>query len=135
MTDAQEIVRWHDFSLSPEPVVFKVGDEEFECLPEIPLDSISDMAKLAQLTNAGDGQLGKIYDFFDGIMVPESAARFRQRGARPTPDAPNPRPIGLRHIMVILPWLMEVYGLRPTEPSSDVSTGSDDDATSSTDGV
>ena len=41
----------------------------------------------------------------------------------------------MRHIKNILPWLMEAYGLRPTEPSDESSTGFADDALSSTDTV
>lgn len=127
---ADDIVRFRDFSLSPEPVTFRIEPDTFECVAEIPLDSLAEMANLASGSEDRGAQLRRIYDFFDGIMTPTSAAVFRERGQKG-----NPNPIGMRHITALLPWLMEVYGLRPTQPSDESSTGSDDDDTSSTAGV
>jgi hypothetical protein len=134
MTDP--IVRFRDFSPSPEPVQFQVNDDIFECIPEIPLDGLAQMAQLAQLGSGTPGELlNKVYDFFDGVMTPDSAALFRARGRISTADRPNPNPIGMRAITQILPWLMEVYGLRPTQPSDESSDGSGTDDTNSTDGA
>ena len=134
MTD--DIVRYRDFTLSVEPITFDISPDTFVCLPEIALDSLAELASL-NIRAEGDtkGQLAKIYDFFDGIMEPDSAARFRARGAISTKETPNPHPIGMRHVIALLPWLMEVYGLRPTQPSDESLDGSDGTATSSTDGV
>lgn len=134
MTD--DIVRYRDFSLSPEPITFEIAPDVFTCFPEIALDTLAEMSGLS-LGGGGDtgSQLSKIYDFFDGIMEPDSAARFRERGRKSTKENPNPYPIGMRHVMDILPWLMEMYGLRPTQPSDESQGGSDGTATSSTDGV
>lgn len=133
MTDT--VVRFMDFSMSPEPVTFKIEPDVFECVPEIPLDSLAEMSRLG----GGDGdpasRLTQVYDFFDGIMTPDSAVTFRARGRKGTKENPNPHPIGMRHVKEILPWLMEVYGLRPTQPSDESSDGSSDDSISSTDGA
>jgi hypothetical protein len=130
--------RFKDFSGSPDPVVFRIAPDDFECLPEIPLDAMAQMAELGgKLDDSGSAhvQLGRVYEFFDTIMTPTSAYLFRQRGRVSTPDDPNPNPVGMRAITEILPWLMEVYGLRPTQPSDDSSAGSTPDDTSSTVGA
>lgn len=130
MTD---IVRFKDFSLSAEPVTFRIAPDDFECWPEIPLDSLIELSTLNM--NGGDRkeQFDKLKDFFDGIMPPEQAARLRERCRPSTKEAPNPHPIGMRHIQNMLPWLMEVYGLRPTQPSDESEDGSPPADTSSTD--
>ncbi len=127
MTD---IVKFKDFSLSPEPISFKIDPDVFHCVPEIPLDALADMAGLAtraESATAGD-TLRKVYDLFDGILFTESAVLFRARGEKGSDN-----PIGMRHVKDILPWLMEVYGLRPTQPSDESSDGSTDGDGSSTD--
>jgi len=129
-----DVVRFRDFSLSPEPVTFDIAPDTFECLPEIPLDALADMANLASTsTDDRSASLRRIYDLFDGILLPDSAAKFRARGKRSTEEEPNLHPIGMRHIKELLPWLMEVYGLRPTQPSDESSDGSPDEDGSSTD--
>lgn len=122
MTD---IVRFKDFSLSPEPVTFRIAPDSFECYPEIPLDALLELSTLAAETSDRAKQFEQLKDFFDGIMPPEMAATFRARCKPSTKEEPNPQPIGMRHVMNILPWLMEVYGLRPTQPSSESDAGSD----------
>jgi hypothetical protein len=134
MTDP--IVRFRDFSTSPEPVRFKVNDDIFECIAEIPLDGLAQMTQISAATDGGPAaMLSKVYDFFDSIMTPDSAALFRDRGRVGTKEQPNPNPIGMRAVNDILPWLMEVYGLRPTQPSDESSGGSGTDDISSTDGA
>ena len=136
MTEETTVVKFRDFSLSEEPITFRINPDTFECVPEIALDGLAELAGLAS-TGGEDRvkQLDKLKDFFDGVMTYESAALFRKRCKIPTEEEPNPHPIGMRHVKDIIPWLMEVYGLRPTQPSSESSDGSDDEDTSSTDGA
>lgn len=137
MTDT-DIVRFKDFSPSPEPVWFTIGDDRFDCLPDIALDAIVELATLKATGDEIDdrkAQVGRLHDFFDYVMEPASAAVFRRRTAVPTEEAPNPKPIGMRTVTNIMNWLMEVYGLRPTQPSSESADGSEDNAESSTDGA
>ena len=129
------IVRFRDFSLSEEPVTFRIAPDTFECWPEIPLDTLTELTGLGVHTDDRTQQLTKMYDFFDSIMTTESAAVFRRRCRKGTDEDPNPHPVGMRHIRDILPWLMEVYGLRPTQPSDESSDGSAGADGSSTDGV
>lgn len=131
---ADDIVRFKDFSLSPEPVVMRIAPDDFECVPEIPLDSLLDLSSLSSETDRVT-QFGRIKDLFDGIMLPDSAAQFRHRMRKSTKEDPNRDPIGMRHVKPMLEWAMEVYGLRPTQPSSSSEDGSADTDISSTDGV
>lgn len=133
--EATEVVRHRDFSLSPEPITFTIHPDMFECVSEIPLDVLGEIANAASTRGTGSvtQQLERMKDLFDGVMLPNSAYRFRQRLTRGTDEHPNPNPIGMRHIRDILPWLMEVYGLRPTQPSANSSAGSLTSEESSTD--
>ena len=134
----ESIVRFRDFSTSPEPVTFRIAPDDFECLPDIALDVIVELASLRGAvgeTVEMKERIEQIHAFFDYIMVPDSAAKFRERTAVPTEEKPNPRPVGMRTVTDLMQWLMEVYGLRPTQPSSESADGSSDDEESSTDGV
>ena len=65
----------------------------------------------------------------DLVLRDESANRFKAR------MEDKDSPITMKQIMDVLPWLMEKYGLRPSEPSSTSSPGFEtpDDGTNSTD--
>lgn len=124
------MVEIQDFSFSPEPKRFRINDDVFECTPEMPL---AVMVKASELQLTAEVLKTKgmepVLAFFDSVMFDASAQRFRER----TADKVNP--VGLRHVAKIIPWLMEVYGLRPTQPSEDSSASPESDGTSSTDGA
>lgn len=128
--DAQHVVRFMDFSVSPEPIRFKMEDDVFECLPDIPLDVLADMAEFAAGKTSGKESILRVYDLFDAVMTHDSAAKLRERAGRG-----SQQPIGQRLLTQVLPWLLECYGLRPTQSSSDSVPGSDDIAITSTDGA
>ena len=134
----ESIVRFKNFEVSPEPVTFTIAPDTFECLPEVPLDVLVELSGLR--SSPGEtvdlkARMAQIHDFFDFIMESESAALFRKRTAIPTKEQPNPNPIGMKTVIAVLEWLMEVYGLRPTQPSSESEDGSQVDEASSTDGA
>ena len=132
MTDAAEVVRFKDFSVSPEPIIFKMEGDEFHALPDIPLDLLIELAEFATIgeEQGRAAQIEKMKDFFDGILDEDSAGRLRERMKKGAAQ-----PIGKRLLVDVMPWLMEVYGLRPTQPSSESADGSDDTGISSTDGA
>jgi hypothetical protein len=119
-----------DFSFSIEPKKFTVNGDLFLCAPELPLPLMEKAAsmRLDRETMQREG-MEPILKFFDEVFIGDSAQRFRAR------VNDRERPIGLRHITKILPWLMESYGLRPTEPSESSSPLPESDGTTSTDGV
>ncbi len=136
MTDSSEVVRWADFSTSLEPVRFRIAPDDFEAVPEISLDTMSDLVRMSNVRGA-DGSIDiealkeRLFDLLDGILTPDSAAKLRERSTKG-----HQQPVGMvTLVQKLLPWLMEVYGLRPTQESSDSSDGSTPTSTSSTDGV
>jgi len=126
-----DIVRFKDFTPDKEdPPNFDVYGVHYVCLPDIPLDSLAAMANINDDDVAGPEKVAKMVDFLVSVLEEESGAVFRentQRGAQ--------KPIGVRTIQQLVPWMMEQYGLRPTQESSESSDGSIDDDGSSTDGV
>jgi hypothetical protein len=130
-----DVVKYKDFSLSPEPVIMRIAPDEFKCYPEIPLDVMMDIAEAASSEIVGMKRVEQMRELLEGIMEPESYALFSRRTRKGTIKEPNPNPIGMRHIREILPWIMEVYGLRPTQESDSSVDGSGDDDTNLTDGA
>jgi hypothetical protein len=132
MSDTE--VKFRDFSLSHDDVVprFMIAPDTFRCYPEIPLDVMMDVVQMTQQKVDGIERFKQMMDMLSGVIVAEDWDRFINRTKRATPENPNPSPIGIRHIKELLPWIMEVYGLRPTQESSESADGSDTGSTSST---
>lgn len=125
-------VQIKDFTFAVEPIKFKINDDVFFATPELPLGLLQDLTKFKDMTSQlKDTGIEPLLELFDDLLLDESAAIFRAR----TGNKKNP--IGVRHIMALIPWLLEEYGLRPTQPSSNLSDGSSDGetGTSSTDGA
>lgn len=127
------VARFKDFTRSEEPVTFRIGPDVFTCVPEVPLDVLMEMSALATAgmeNTSRTEMMTRIYSFFEGIMMADSYATFRARMSKNAE-----LPIGMFHFRDIMQWMMEVYGLRPTQPSSQSADGSDDSEASSTDGA
>lgn len=122
-----------DFSFSLEPKRFTINDEVFECAPEMLLDTMARVGSLkldtVSFREDPEKALAPILSFFDDIFIGDSGARFRAR------LHDKERPVGVRHILKIIPWLLEVYALRPTEPFSSSSTSHENGGTTSTAGA
>lgn len=110
MTDG--IARFMDFTEEAPPIQFKVGAEVYTALPTIPLARISQLSKLGTESSDGGSMVGNIKKMFSSLLEPESYDRF----VAALDGTSNP--VGISHVTKILPWLMEQYGLRPTEASS-----------------
>lgn len=123
MTATHEDTELKDFSSRAKPVRFRVDDDVFEAPAVIPaqvmLDFVSNFNTLGESADQ-DAQVNAMTAMIDMVLMPESAGRFKQRMG----DRDNP--IGLDQIQDILPWLMERYGMRPTEPSDTSSDGQAD---------
>ena len=115
-----------DFSSHAEPVRFRIDDDIFEAPAVIPaqvmLDFVSNFNTLGENANQ-DAQGSAMMAMIDMVLKPESAVRFKHR------MGDGDHPIGLDQIQDILPWLMEKYGMRPTEPSDILSDGQADQGT------
>lgn len=126
---ADGIARFMDFTEETPSIQFKVGGEVFTAVPTIPLARISELSKLGSTTTDGSSMVEGIQRIFSNILVPESYERF-MAGLSSTEN-----PIGIAHVTKILPWLMEQYGLRPTEASSGSADFLSETGASSTDGL
>jgi len=118
MPDQNGVIEVKDFTtpqgLRSHP--FRIDNDVFQAVATIPLGNLAKLAKLRE--NIDLSNIDQLFTLFDEMLLDESAAVFQAR----LRDKSNP--IGKDHIMPILEWLMETYGLRPTQPSSPSSTPS-----------
>lgn len=127
-------VTFKDFTKAKKRVTFKIDDDVFEAPSVLPIPVMQELAssadKLKGNTSSGE-TLREVIGIFDAILLNNSAARLRER------IASKEEPVDLTQLMDVMMWLLEVYGLRPTQPSSDSSAGLPDgtSGTPSTDGA
>lgn len=122
------IARFKDFTGDDEPPKFQIRAEVFTCLDDIPIKRIGELSKLSE--GGVEGMDGKVLRLFEGLLEPESYDRFKS-----SMEAGTPVVIGIKRIKELIPWLLEQYGLRPTEASSGSGTTSSESGASSTDGA
>ena len=111
-------------------VKFRIDGDVFEGVPGIPTMTLLAFANDFGNLNESEfkNQPDAFRKLFELVLTPESFDVFMERMSDPR------HPISMTQVMRILPWLMEEYGMRPTEPSSTSSNGSPnlDAGTSST---
>jgi len=131
--DSNGVVEIKDFTVSvPQTRKFRIEPDVFEAVAEIPIGSYVELTKLRGNLAAGDfdGLMSQIKTFFSAILLDDSFERFWSR----LTDKKNP--LGIQHILPLMEWLMEGYGLRPTQPVSSSSSNSEEaGSTTSTDGA
>lgn len=121
-----------DFAPEPRSVRFRIGPDVFEGLDDIPaMSAMRFSAQAGELHGAGvltEKSVDKMVDLLRLLLKPASAQLLIERM-----DDPE-RPVGIETFTRIVPWLLEQYGLRPTEPSPESPDGrpSPDGGTSST---
>jgi hypothetical protein len=120
-----------DFSAPRRNVSFKIDDDTFQGVNDLPAMALIEFAGMVdQLNELEVAQQPQIFtQLFQMVLEPTSSELFlRRMGDRE-------KPISLGQLMEIMPWIMEQYGLRPTTPSEASSDGSEPQATgtSSTD--
>jgi hypothetical protein len=119
-----------DFSLPMQPKPFRIDPDDFFAPPIMSAMTMRKVAELYGSVAEGEGlaavgpTLEKITECFRLMLPGPSGERFAAR--LNTPGGPDdPPPIDLmRQALPVLNWIMEEYGLRPTEPSSASSDGS-----------
>jgi hypothetical protein len=125
-------VRFKDFTLDAPEIKFAIAGENFDASPALSavlLQQISDIVDV--FTDSDDktlsmiDKINKLIEFCDAILIGDSKERFAK--IAPGLDLQ-------RQIMPLLYWLLEAYGIRPTEVSSDSSATSptETDGTTST---
>jgi hypothetical protein len=121
-----------DFTRQRERLQFTIDGDVFEATPALPGQTLTEFAR--RFTDVGsapaEDKLRIITDALSMVLLPDSAALFSKR------FADLEQPIELDQASEVLIWLMECYGLRPTQPSSPSVNGSPSPGpgTNSTDG-
>jgi hypothetical protein len=108
-----------DFSRKRERLLFRIDDDVFEAATALPGKTLARFATRftdIEKTPIGE-QLNVFADALGMVLLPESNSLFQKR----LDDLA--KPIELEQASDVIQWLLEAYGLRPTEPSSDSSTG------------
>ncbi len=133
MVDRNGIAEIHDFGIDPNPRAFTLYTNDtnvFFAPPVLPLQLAAHATSLLKGMDSGDSAYEKVLALFDELLLPESATMMRQYAEDRT------RPLGVQHVMKVMTWLLEGYGLRPTVPSPSSSIPSEGGgSTSSTDGA
>lgn len=108
-----------DFSRKRERLIFRIDGDIFEAATALPGKTLARFAaRFADIEKTPvDKQLDAFADALGMVLLPESNALFQKR----LDDLEHP--IELEQASDVIQWLLERYGLRPTEPSSDSSTG------------
>lgn len=119
-----------DFTLRMEPKQFRIDSDVFQAPAILSPVTLAKLAKLhasMALTDTSkdvEKTLRQVGDMFKLLLPGKSGERFVERLMSDT------EPIDItRQALPALYWLMEEYGLRPTEPSSPSSNGSATDST------
>jgi len=155
MTEPDQEIR--DFTVRRPPIQFRIDDDVFKApnvLSPVTLKEIADLhgslGNIDDLVKDAGRSIDLVADMFGLLLPGSSGRRFKQRlmsqgrEADPADGRPeaDPTPIDLQlQALPALYYLLEQYGMRPTQPSSpspDGSTGGQTSTpnagTSSTDG-
>lgn len=103
-------------SSTGEPRKFAIDDEVFRCAADLPAGAATFLARMAKAVPTD--RILMLGDFLDLIILPEDAERFAARLGDPT------HPITMNKFGEIIEWMLEEYGVRPTQPSSSSANGS-----------
>lgn len=111
-----------DFTKKRNDISFRVDDDLFHAARGVPADVLMDFATEfsgMSLSTPVDQQLKAFRSVLELVLLPESLERFNKR----LRDRENP--IEIDQVEQIITWLMEQYGLRPTEQPSSSPSGLD----------
>lgn len=131
---SQDEIEIRDFTLTRKRIKFRIDDDVFEAYGILGLPLMQQLIKSAKMLGnlVKEEKFDSITSIFDDVLYPESAERFKQRVHTVGDEAIDVK----EQLIPILHYLLEKYGVRPTQPSSDSSTGSPSgtDGTTSTAG-
>lgn len=118
-----------DFSKKRNDILFRIDDDVFHAAKAIPAEVLMDFA--TQFSGMGlatpvDEQLKAFRGVFELVLLPDSLALFNERMR----DRANP--IEIDQCEQVITWLMEQYGLRPTELPSSSPPGQESPGTGTT---
>lgn len=120
-----------DFGRARKPIPFNVDVDQFQAAVALPAEVFVEFT--TKFANAEESDTwaenyGHLRDALELVLLEESFTRLNAR------FRDKERPVELEQMADIIMWLLEQYGLRPTQPSSDSSDGqpSPEPGTSST---
>lgn len=112
-----------DFTETKSRVKFKLDGDVFYGVRDLAVELALEFSAQSEKLNSDDVSTQDRIDTFKQVvrllLEPESAELFLRRMRDPA------NPVGINKITEITNWLFEQYSLRPLEPGSDSSTGSD----------
>ena len=108
------MARFKDFgsgaggTANSNPVSFKIHDEEFNCISEIPGKTVLNLVSKSSSEDPAQSAEA-VMKFFEIVLTPESRARFDALAEDPD------RIVTMQTLSEIIEWLVEQYTDRPTE--------------------
>lgn len=130
----QDEVEIKDFTIKEKRIKFKIDDDVFEASRIMGIPMMQDLVKVTKSIGSMSetGDYSGIGEIFNELLIPASAERFAQRLGAKGDDGIDVK----AQLIPVLYYILEKFGLRPTQLSSDSSTGSptETDGIPSTDG-
>jgi hypothetical protein len=108
-----------DFSRDRELINFTIDGDKFDCVPAIPAKTLMEMTSdFAGMDDDDPTQAIKaMMTVLEKFLLPASFALFERR------MGDQARPIEFPQVNDVIMWLMEQYGMRPTEQSEPSAAG------------
>lgn len=110
-----------DFSKARKSLQFRIDDDVFEAARAIPAEVLIQFVE--RFTTADPTQMtpkeqvGIFREVLEIVLLPSSYQRMKERMNDPS------APVDMEQLDQIIQWLMEEYGMRPTNESSSSSNG------------
>lgn len=95
-----------------EPIVFKLHDEEFTCIPALQGKVLMDLVSRSQSEDPAES-IGVINSFFSSALTDESLERFNAL------LEDKERIVNMETLGEIIAWLVEEYSGRPNQQPED----------------
>jgi len=108
-----------DFTRARKKVQFLIDADTFTGVDALPAEVMMDFTlrfEAMDEESPADG-INALKDVLDTVLLDDSAARFRERMGSKTD------PIELPQVNDVVMWLLEQYGMRPTEQPSNSVVG------------
>jgi len=102
-----------DFGSPSEPIQFRIGEDIFKAVPDIPAETIIRLSKnkLTLTSENGEDPFIGFKAMLAEILYEDSYKLFVSR------LGDKDRPIGVQTLKDVVEWLIgEKYGMRPTQP-------------------
>jgi hypothetical protein len=107
------------FTRERRPIEFEIDGDKFDAVRAIPADTLMEMTNQFAAMDGEDGveSVKAMMTVLEQFLMPASFKHFRERmGSREAP-------IEFPQVQDVIFWLLEQYGMRPTQQSSDSADG------------